>query len=150
MLLNQSKHFHLAEVFAIQLVILLTGLFFFFVAAEMSDNPLLPFREAFNMTVNGKWWIVALFVLEVLRQIHFFFCEHSAGYYRFWQQHIFGRWNKHTGKFNSYTRYRVARALKVVIAILVVPMILCAALLAALWPAAAAVRGSLVEALEYE
>ena len=36
------------------------------------------------------------------------------------------------------------------IAILVGPMILCAALLAALWPAAAAVRGSLVEALEYE
>ena len=36
------------------------------------------------------------------------------------------------------------------IAILVVPVILCAAFLAALWPAAAAVRGSLVVALEYE
>ncbi len=36
------------------------------------------------------------------------------------------------------------------ITIVIVPVILCAALLAALWPAALAVRGSLVEALEYE
>jgi putative ABC transport system permease protein len=34
--------------------------------------------------------------------------------------------------------------------LLVMPVILCAAFLASLWPAAAAVRGSLVEALEYE
>jgi putative ABC transport system permease protein len=36
------------------------------------------------------------------------------------------------------------------VAIIVVPVILCAALVAALWPAESAVRGSLVEALEYE
>ena len=36
------------------------------------------------------------------------------------------------------------------IALLLVPIMLGAALLAALWPAEAAVRGSLVEALEYE
>jgi putative ABC transport system permease protein len=36
------------------------------------------------------------------------------------------------------------------ITVLVVPVILCAALVAALWPAAVAVKGSLVEALEYE
>ncbi len=34
--------------------------------------------------------------------------------------------------------------------VLVAPVILCPALLAALWPADAALRGSLVEALEYE
>jgi putative ABC transport system permease protein len=36
------------------------------------------------------------------------------------------------------------------VTIIVVPVILCAALVAALWPAQSAVRGSLVEALEYE
>jgi putative ABC transport system permease protein len=36
------------------------------------------------------------------------------------------------------------------ITLLVVPVILCAALLAAVWPSEVAVRGSLVEALEYE
>ena len=38
----------------------------------------------------------------------------------------------------------------VAITFLVIPVILCAALLAAVWPSAIAVRGSLVEALEYE
>src|SRR5262249_18892356 len=108
----------------IKFLLLLAGLFFFFVAAEMSDNPLLPFREAFNMTLSSKWWIVALFGLEVLRQIHFLLCERSAGYYRFWREHIFGRWNKKTGKFNAYTRYRVARALKIVLAIVIALLIL--------------------------
>jgi ABC-type antimicrobial peptide transport system permease subunit len=36
------------------------------------------------------------------------------------------------------------------VVLLVVPVILCAALVAALWPAESAVRRSLVEALEYE
>jgi ABC-type lipoprotein release transport system permease subunit len=36
------------------------------------------------------------------------------------------------------------------IALLLVPVILGAALVAAIWPAESAVRGSLVEALEYE
>ena len=36
------------------------------------------------------------------------------------------------------------------ITLLVVPVIICAALLAAVWPSEVAVRGSLVEALEYE
>ena len=38
----------------------------------------------------------------------------------------------------------------VAIALVVMPVILCAAFLASLWPARVAVRGSLVEALEYE
>jgi ATP-dependent Zn protease len=108
----------------IKFLLLFAGLFGFFIAAEMSDNPLLPFREAFDMTLSSKWWIVVLFGLEVLRQIHFFFCERSAGYYDFWRRHVFGRWNKGTSKFNAYTRYRVARALKVVLFILVALLIL--------------------------
>jgi putative ABC transport system permease protein len=38
----------------------------------------------------------------------------------------------------------------IAVALAVAPVILCAAFLAAIWPAEAAVRGSLVEALEYE
>jgi ATP-dependent Zn protease len=108
----------------VKFLLLFGGLFGFFIAAEMSDNPLLPFREAFDMTLRSKWWVVALFGLEALRQIHFLFCEHSAAYYSFWRHHVFGRWNKNAGKFNAYTRYRVARALKIVLFILVALLIL--------------------------
>jgi cell division protease FtsH len=107
----------------IKFLLLLGALFGFFVAAEMSDNPLLPFREAFDMTLRSKWWIGALFVLEVVRQIHFLLCERSARYYAFWRR-IFGAWNRQVGHINAYTRFRVARVLKVLLVLVVVLLIL--------------------------
>ena len=108
----------------IKFLLLLAALFGFFVAAEMADNPLLPFREAFDMTASGKWWIVALFGVEVIRQIHFLLCERSAAYYAFWRTTVFATWNRKIGRINAYTRYRVARALKVVLTLVVVLLIL--------------------------
>ena len=46
--------------------------------------------------------------------------------------------------------FRLAYEFPTMLTLLVMPVILCSAFLASLWPAAAAVRGSLVEALEYE
>jgi putative ABC transport system permease protein len=46
--------------------------------------------------------------------------------------------------------FRVAYEFPLTIAAVMLPIILAAAFLSALWPAEAAVRGSLVEALEYE
>ena len=68
-------------------------LFVFFFAAEMADNPLLPASEAFNMTLRGKWWILAFMALELLRQVHYVICEHNAAYYQFWRDKVFGGWN---------------------------------------------------------
>lgn len=108
----------------IKFLLLLVALFGFFVAAEMADNPLLPFREAFDMTLSGKWWIAALLALEVVRQIHFLLCERSAKYYAFWRNRVFATWNRKVGRVNAYTRFRVARALKIVVALLVALLIL--------------------------
>ena len=108
----------------IKFLLLLAALFGFFVAAEMSDNPLLPFREAFDTTLRSKWWIIALFGLEVLRQIHFLLCERSEGYYSFWRDTVFASWNRRVGGVNAYTRFRVARALKVVLALIIALLIL--------------------------
>jgi ATP-dependent Zn protease len=108
----------------IKFLLLLSALFGFFVAAEMADNPLLPFGEAVEMTVEGKWWILALFGLEVLRQLHFLLCELSEGYYSRWRNRVVGPWNQRVGRINSYTRYRVARALKVLVFVLIALLIL--------------------------
>ena len=96
----------------------------FFVAAEMADNPLLPFREAFDMTLSGKWWIVALFGLELLRQVHYLCCERSPRYYRLWREMIVARWNRRVGRINAYNRYRIARTLKIVLVIVVALLVL--------------------------
>ncbi|MFM8305026.1 MAG: AAA family ATPase [Actinomycetota bacterium] len=108
----------------VKFLLLLAALFGFFVAAEMSDNPLLPWREAFDMTLRTKWWIVALFGLEVVRQIHFSGCERSVRYYGFWRDSVFGTWNRKVGHIGAYTRFRIARALKVLLVVAVVLLVL--------------------------
>ena len=45
--------------------------------------------------------------LEVLRQIHYLICEHSAGYNQFWDTHVVGgRWNPRMDQVNPWRRYR--------------------------------------------
>ncbi len=62
----------------IKLLVLLVGLFAFFVLAQTGDNPILPMREAIDQQFADKWWMAALFVLEVVRQIHYLISEKSA------------------------------------------------------------------------
>jgi cell division protease FtsH len=107
----------------IKFLVLLVALFGFFVSAELGDNPLLPFGEAFDLTLEGKWWIVALFGVEVVRQIHYFICERSERYYRLWKDRIFGLGNRRLARMSAYTRYRVARSIKWAIFLAVVLLV---------------------------
>ena len=50
----------------IKLLVLLVGLFTFFVLAETGDNPILPLSEALDQQLVDKWWMAALFVIEVI------------------------------------------------------------------------------------
>ena len=107
----------------IKFLILGATLFGFFFAAEMADNPLLPASEAFNITLSGKWWIVALMGLEVLRQIHYLICEHSASYYQFWRNKVFAAWNRSISHIDPWKRHQFARTAKIVTVFLVVMLI---------------------------
>src|SRR5262245_32398877 len=107
----------------IKFLVLGGALFGFFFAAEMADNPLLPASEAFNITLRGKWWILALMGLELVRQIHYLICEHSASYYRFWRDKVFGGWNKSISHIDPWKRHQFARTAKIVGAIVVVNLI---------------------------
>jgi len=54
-----------------------------------------------------------LFLLECLRQTHYWFSERSAGYNSFWQESVFGsieRWTH--SHFKPWTRFRVARFIR--------------------------------------
>ena len=80
--------------------------------AELVDNPIIPFNDALRDTVQSKWWLLALAGLELLRQIHYLISEHSASWYRFWTEKVFGGVERKTGKLNDWNRFRVARAMK--------------------------------------
>ena len=108
----------------IKVLLVLVGLFAFFVAAEVADNPILPVSEAINITLRTKVWLLVLIGLEVLRQLHYVISERSAAYHQFWSTRVFGRWNDFVGQFNPWNRYRAARAAKIVALIVIVAIIL--------------------------
>jgi ATP-dependent Zn protease len=54
-----------------------------------------------------------LFLLEVLRQVHYFLSERSAGYNSFWQDSVFGGMERWThAHMKPWTRFRVARFIR--------------------------------------
>src|SRR5574341_1413933 len=108
----------------VKILLLLVGLLGFFVAAEIADNPILPVSEAINETLRSKAWLLVLIGLELLRQLHYVVSEHSAPYHQFWTKRVFGGWNRSLTRFNPWNRYRFARAVKWVVAIVVGAIIL--------------------------
>ncbi|HEY0816608.1 MAG TPA: AAA family ATPase [Pseudonocardia sp.] len=99
-----------------RLLLLFVFAWFVIVWASMADNPLLPFSDAALIQLGDSQWLLWLAGLELLRQIHFFICERSPGYYRFWSKTVFGGTNKliHR-KFSDWTRFRIARLIKIVL-----------------------------------
>src|SRR6266702_149094 len=68
----------------VKFLLLLTLVWFILVWSAMANNPLVGFSDAMRIQVRTGGWGFVLIVLELLRQVHFFCSEHSAGYYRFW------------------------------------------------------------------
>jgi cell division protease FtsH len=96
-------------------LMLFVGLFWFLVWAELSDdNPFNTFGDALEETVRTKWWLLAVIGAELVRQLHFFLAERSPRYYGFWNRQ-FERWERRTRLVNDWNRYRVARAVKVLV-----------------------------------
>ena len=56
-------------------------------------------------------------MLEVIRQIHYFISERSAGYHRFWQQGVFGRVEGGLDHLKPWTRFRVGRLIRWIVII---------------------------------
>jgi len=64
----------------IKFLLLLGLLWFVLVWSAMANDPLVGFSDAMRIEVRAAWWVFLLLGLEVLRQLHFFISEHSAGY----------------------------------------------------------------------
>jgi ATP-dependent Zn protease len=71
-----------------------------------------PFTDAIAIARHDYFWILVLAALELVRQLHYFFEEHFAGYYRFWEKTIWGGTRARAGRMDPWVRYRVSRALK--------------------------------------
>ncbi|HEX8804941.1 MAG TPA: AAA family ATPase, partial [Acidimicrobiales bacterium] len=108
----------------VKFLLLLTLLFWFFVWSEYSDaNPFNTLGDAVNETIRTKWLLFVLAGVEVVRQIHYLISERWARYHRFWTVSVFGRWERRVGRLNDWNRFRMARALKVLILLAVVSIV---------------------------
>src|SRR5215203_2068374 len=82
--------------------------------ASMANNPILPFTDAVRLQVRSGWWLLALMGLEAIRQRHYLVSEHWSGYHLFWTKTLFGRFDRAIRRrFSDWTRFRIARALKI-------------------------------------
>ncbi len=104
------------------------GLVFFVLFwATVIDNPIIPVADAFNQALRDRWWLLLLILLEGVRQLHYVVSEHSAAYYGFWSQRVFGGLERRSGKWNDWTRFRMARAAKWLALLAIVSIIVGAA-----------------------
>ena len=90
-------------------------IFAFVLWRHQADNPLLSFNDAFLETWESLRVLEVLFVVELLRQIHYLVSEHSRAWHHFVTESVFGRWNRFVDRREPWTRFRVARAVKLVI-----------------------------------
>lgn len=79
---------------------------------QKTDIPLMSWGEAIRDQLHAKWWVLILAGLEVVRQIHNIISEHSKGWHQFWQQKVFGGWERLMSRMKPYTRFRVSRLVK--------------------------------------
>jgi cell division protease FtsH len=108
----------------VKFLLLLTALYWFFVWGSMADNPLLPFADAVRDEAEAKWWLFLLGGIELLRQTHYLVSEHWAAYHQFWTRKVFGGFNRRSDRMSDWTRYRLARIVKLVVFLVVLAIVL--------------------------
>jgi cell division protease FtsH len=88
--------------------------------------PFVTFNQALgDFLRSGSGRLVAiLFTLEIIRQIHYWISERSPGYHRFWQQGVFGGFDRGASRFKPWTRFRVGRFVRWTIFIAIYAMLI--------------------------
>ncbi|GAA2865156.1 AAA family ATPase [Nonomuraea rubra] len=96
----------------------------------MADHEgIMSFYEGAQQIAIDYQWIFWLLGVEITRQLHFFVSEHWSAYHRFWSQKVFGGFERWTHRrFDDWTRFRLARALKILFFITLIALVLGAVL----------------------
>ncbi len=107
-------------------LILLALLWFIVVWYDMANDVILGFNAAARLNLQvasgtGRW-LVLLFCIEALRQLSYLIAEHSPRYYRA-SGRAFARSDRLSHRMSDYTRFRISRAVKWLIAIAVLAII---------------------------
>jgi ATP-dependent Zn protease len=108
----------------VKFLVLLAVVWLVFLWALKSDNPIIPWGDAVRENLRAKWWLLALAVAESVRQLHYAVSEQSRAYHRFWSQRVFGGVERRSTRWDDWTRYRVGRAARVAVALVLLAIVL--------------------------
>jgi cell division protease FtsH len=106
----------------VKLLVVLGALWAALLWSALSSNPLLSVHDALIDQLSAKWWLEALFGLELLRQLSYLAAEHSVRWHRFCTG-LFGRMESRRLGFSDWSRFRMARIVRWAIFVVLVAVI---------------------------
>ena len=110
----------------IKLLLLLGLVWAVMLANVVQSSQIMPLADGVNETLRTGRWVIVLAVLEALRQLHYLISERWSGYYRLWNQRVFGAFERRAGRMNDWTRFRVGRVVKVLFYLLLLDLLIAA------------------------
>ncbi|MCU1489446.1 MAG: ATPase central domain protein [Acidimicrobiaceae bacterium] len=108
----------------IKILFLLVALWWVLTWGTATNNPIEPFRDVLSHELRSLWWLEALIGFELLRQLHYKTSEHSARWHRLWTRGVFGRLGRLSTRMGDWNRFRMGRALRVLLWLFVLAVIL--------------------------
>ncbi len=104
-------------------LLLISLTFLILIWADLADNPLLSFSDAFSLAVKNRAWLLVLLVVEIFRQGHFLLAELLAPYHGFWQRY-FSFIERSQLRIGDWNRYRISRIFKGILLLILLAFIL--------------------------
>ncbi|CAG4918067.1 MULTISPECIES: AAA family ATPase [Acidithrix] len=131
----------------IKFLLILGILFLFLTVGASSANPLMSTWQSIIHEANAAWWLVLLFAIEGIRQLHYLVAEQSPEWNTFFSQVLSSGVQRRSANMNDWTKYRMSRALKYIGVLAILDIFLAAhyhlSVFTALFQAPAALASSM-------
>jgi len=110
----------------VKFLLVLLVLIAWVVATKTNANPLEPVGVALASTLQSDWWLTVLLVLELVRQLNVFALGRSASWNAAWEEAVVRPLARVGHDMDDWTRYRMARAARVIFVLALVSVVLAA------------------------
>ncbi len=120
---DRKTRIHLSFYDRIKFLLLFAITFLVLTWSSLAENPILSVEDGLKNTANSKSWLIVLAVIEVLRQIHFILAEVLAPYHGIWKRY-FDFVDRQIHRLSDWTRFRLSRAIKWALVVLLLAVIL--------------------------
>jgi ATP-dependent Zn protease len=120
---DRKTRVHLSAIDRFKFLSIFSLTFLILIWADMSNNPILNFSDAFKENLNTRWWLLFLLAVEVIRQIHFLAAETLAPYHGAWLKY-FAFVDRNLRRLSDWNRYRLSRFIKSLLYIVLLAIVL--------------------------